>query len=113
MIRLFALLWMSLFSSNFPHVGVQCAWPPTKGELMTHSHRALLNLLGLLAVGAIALTAVPVRAVEAAGDSGQTVEQLAEDGYWGENDTWPKHKAMLGKPAPALELSQWYDESLT
>ena len=40
------------------------------------------------------------------------VAELAKEGYWGKPDTWKSHKALLGKPMPALELSGWVDKEL-
>ena len=44
---------------------------------------------------------------------GKSVEDLAKEGYWGEDDTWADHGKMLGKPMPKLELSGWVDEKKT
>jgi hypothetical protein len=35
----------------------------------------------------------------------KSIDQLAEEGYWG--STWAQHKAMLGKPPPQMVLQQW------
>src|SRR5688572_30285126 len=80
-----------------------------------HMVRARWHLSSLMtfAFCLLLLNATTAPAQDAAEDSGQTVEQLAEEGYWGKPAQWPKHKAMLGKKAPVLELSQWYDKPLT
>jgi len=40
----------------------------------------------------------------------RTVEELAKEGYAGRPDTWTAHSALLGKPMPKLELSDWIGE---
>src|SRR5947207_14714812 len=40
--------------------------------------------------------------------AGKTPEEIAKEGYWGKDDTWVEHSKLLGKPAPALELSDWH-----
>jgi thiol-disulfide isomerase/thioredoxin len=64
---------------------------------------------GLVLVLTIGLV-MPLLAAEekAQSDEGKTVEQLAKEGHWGQRpEQWEKHAALLGKPAPALELSDW------
>lgn len=38
---------------------------------------------------------------------GKTVADLAKEGYWGKPEQWAEHEAMLGKPAPQLNLTEW------
>jgi thiol-disulfide isomerase/thioredoxin len=55
----------------------------------------------LALVASIALHAAPVRAAD-----NPTVARLAREGHW-EPAEWPAHRAMLGTPAPRLDLSDW------
>jgi thiol-disulfide isomerase/thioredoxin len=58
-----------------------------------------MNLRGL----APFLLALPVLAQAG---SGSKVAALAREGHWVEK-SWASHEALLGKPAPGLELSGW------
>lgn len=44
--------------------------------------------------------------------AGKTVEQLAKEGYWGRAEQWPEHEALLGQPAPPLNLTEWHNGEL-
>jgi thiol-disulfide isomerase/thioredoxin len=43
-------------------------------------------------------------------DDGKSVEALAKEGYWGEDDNWKEHEKVLGKATPKLDLSNWVDD---
>ena len=42
----------------------------------------------------------------------KTVEALAKEGYWGQEETWKDHSKLLGKPAPKLEMSDWINSEV-
>jgi thiol-disulfide isomerase/thioredoxin len=46
-----------------------------------------------------------------AADGDKTVEQLAKEGHW-MPQAWETHEALLNKPAPKLDLSNWVNGEL-
>jgi thiol-disulfide isomerase/thioredoxin len=61
--------------------------------------RATLTVL----LSAIALSAQP---------AASSVAKLAKDGHW-EPKVWEQHAALIGKPAPDLDLSGWLNGELS
>jgi thiol-disulfide isomerase/thioredoxin len=64
---------------------------------------ALGLLVGSLSIGAALAPDAPVVT------EGKTVAQLAKEGYWGDEKNWPAHEALLNKPAPTLNLTEWFN----
>ncbi|MFN4242168.1 MAG: TlpA family protein disulfide reductase [Tepidisphaerales bacterium] len=82
--------------------------------------RGSWGVLGLaavaLGVGLLLSSTVGVGRSGAAGEpdvTGKTVEQLAKEGYWGRPEQWPEHAALVGQPAPTLNLTEWHNGELT
>jgi thiol-disulfide isomerase/thioredoxin len=76
----------------------------------THPARWALCLFLTGLAASCQKAAVPAAAATA---PTKTVEQLAREGYGGEDDTWAKHSKLLGHPAPPLPLTDWRGAPVT
>jgi thiol-disulfide isomerase/thioredoxin len=66
---------------------------------MRHTRASLgFALLSLLTISALAAEDI--------------VAQIAKEGYWGDEKTWPAHSKLVGKPAPALTLTDWHGKAV-
>ena len=71
------------------------------------------NRLARMSLAATALLlALGFVAASRAAAAEKTVEDIAKEGYWGDDKSIEKHRLVLGKPMPKLELSNWINKEI-